>query len=60
MKMVPGMECEGDPNEQPHRFGWHGTRRIQFRISAAMLATCSAMEGAEVSPGDSMPIRWIA
>jgi hypothetical protein len=33
-------------------------RFVQPRISATRSLTCSAIEGAEVNPGDSMPIRW--
>src|SRR6266436_3658803 len=36
-----------------------GRGNVQTRTSATRSRTCSAIDGAEVSPGDSIPIRWM-
>jgi len=44
----------GNRRQQKRRCG----ESFQPRISTAKSRTCSAIEGAEVSPGDSIPISW--
>jgi hypothetical protein len=53
------IECETDPSAPRLRLECSGScETFQLRISSTNSLTCSAIDGAEVSPGDSIPISW--
>src|SRR5277367_66823 len=43
---------------RPNQPTWPSVQRTQLKISLTSALTCSAIEGADVRPGNSIPINW--
>jgi hypothetical protein len=54
VKLTRSLPCGGDFVLYIDAIG----ETFQLRISSTNSLTCSAIDGADVSPGDSIPISW--